>query len=644
LALEGLGASGQERDLELLLPFLSSNQEIQLRLASAAAIVHIAGRDPRLLSAQAIAWAERAIGDKDWTVRSTVAGVLGDIASPESLPMLSGMLKDSKAEVRRQAIKSLGRHFEFAAALALRDGLRDQDAEVRRDTLRSLGRIGQSLVRQAPAEADQIREWLYRLFDQPAGAPTVVPVDELVIARGALLRIGDARQLAPLRAMVTETSVQLRELALEQLAEDVQGLVSFLNDTAFSVRFIAARLLAQRGDRRALPVLSEGLAMGGEPALDAFGVLRQLGQRVNLTADMVALLRSGKEAERLQIIHACQYLPPQDVVQLLRIALRDPSFTVRWHSMDVIAERLAALGAAGTVLLRQLAADPAEALRARAEALLSKAASLELSTSAGSTGGTAEPLPAQAADGGQAAPDLGADKGPDSPPAPGSTANSQTPFGRGTLIVTAKYPAQYQVDRLAWQTADGKPMMLEAGPHTLTTLGGLRPLSIVDNQTTTVQLTESKAEQFERTGKMELEHGDPRKAQKLLEKARASCVRGLRNSSACNALSFEVSVYLGQCFDAQERFSEAMLEYQRALQIGGVVQGKTSLKEQAQRAVLTLEPRLGKVILLRRAKAKTGCSENVQWLPPGTHSVTVAGKEQTVVVRARETVRVGECE
>ena len=61
LAVEGIGEAGSSEHVTLLHPLLRSAKDDPLRLAAASAIIHIAGRDPALVSAQALAWAKQAL-------------------------------------------------------------------------------------------------------------------------------------------------------------------------------------------------------------------------------------------------------------------------------------------------------------------------------------------------------------------------------------------------------------------------------------------------------------------------------------------------------------------------------------------------------------------------------------------------------
>jgi tetratricopeptide (TPR) repeat protein len=152
---------------------------------------------------------------------------------------------------------------------------------------------------------------------------------------------------------------------------------------------------------------------------------------------------------------------------------------------------------------------------------------------------------------------------------------------------------------------------------------------------------ESPAEQFARKGLSAFADKDFRKAQKLLEKAKALCGRARKQAAGCAAVSGELSARLGQVYDGQERFAEAMAEYQRALD-AGASRLPPALHAEVQAAVTRLLPRLGRIVLPKRTGDR--CEEATMYMPPGTHTVVVDGKGQTVTVRARETVKVGACQ
>ena len=93
----------------------------------------------------------------------------------------------------------------------------------------------------------------------------------------------------------------------------------------------------------------------------------------------------------------------------------------------------------------------------------------------------------------------------------------------------------------------------------------------------------------------------------------------------------------GKIFEEQRRLSEAMAEYQKA--VDGT-RGKTRV--QAAESLARLAPQLGKVVLRSLVRGK--CQERVQWLLPGKkQKIKVGDQSQPVNVRAGQTVEIGSC-
>jgi serine/threonine protein kinase len=640
IAIEGLAACGQPLDVRALGEQLLTAPDPIVRHTAAIAILQIAGRDLGTLSSQSLQWARSALGDENWMIRESAVQVLGDSSQRESIPVLASMLKDREVQVRRSAAKALGRSTDQAALLALREGLGDTDTSVRKEALRSIGRLAEFVRRQGESGvAKEVVSWVTGVLK--AGSE-----EEQVLARAALLRMGDASQRAAMHDMQTSNNAAARLLLAEESEGDDGLLISLLNDREFKVRFAAARRLAEVGDPRALPVLDDALARGGHQAISAVGLLRRLGKETQLPADLDQQIEKGSVSERMAALEAAAQLPGTIAVGLFAKAARDREPLVRRLTAELCESLPDGLGLR---VLRQLSRDEDAAVRSRASLLLQRLSTAapvakvktpppaapkpgpELTLGAPVDAGTAVASSAGVADLGTAAPDgaaLLAEAGK---------------RGRGTLMLDAPAGTLFQLDGRPWQKSNGQPLLVPAGPHRVVTLSGGQEVTVAANAVAHVSLKESQSEQMVRSGIEAFERKDYRQAQKLLEKSQSLCGRDSRYLEPCKALGFAASARLGDVYEKQERWADAMAEYQKIVKDSGSG-GSNEVVEQrrlAQEGIKRLSAQLGKVVILRRNAEQ--CRGVTIWMIPGTHDVEIDGASQSVLVKAGDTVRVGTC-
>ncbi|MDW8282068.1 MAG: HEAT repeat domain-containing protein [Myxococcales bacterium] len=364
LAAEGLGDGGQAQDGHLLAPQLRA-EPVLLRQAAARAVLILAGSDPDAMSEQSLAWARVALGDESAAVREAAVAVLGD-AEGQAVALLGRVLREDKEPlVRRGAARTLGRLPDAAAVAPLVAALDDADTEVRKEAIRSLGRLGQVLRRKGDSVAEaEVRQRLGAMVRR-GGA------QEQVVARAALLHLGDESQRGPLRSGLDSPDPQVRRLVVEQADLDGEVLLQALSDTDLGVRWIAARKLASRGDRRAAPALRAALLLGGIEGLEAYGLLHRLGFAARPPPDLGDLIADHDARVRLAAVEAMAYMPPRQAVALLWRAAYDPESAVRRMVVEVAADLPSgATGPLGAPVLRLLRTDPDASVRARANLLL----------------------------------------------------------------------------------------------------------------------------------------------------------------------------------------------------------------------------------------------------------------------------------
>lgn len=608
LALEGLGLGGERADAAAAAAFLKELSEPRLRQAAAAAILQIASREPGAMSEQALAWARGATADGDWVARRAAAEVLGESSTPEAAALLAQLLRDRDERVRLGAVRALGRRQDRAALDLLHGGLRDASAEVRRNSLLSLEKVAGFLMRGGTRSlVQEVSVWLGGTIQN--GTP-----EEQLLGSALLMTLGDRSQSERLRAFLAAPEESLRLLAVQKSPADPALLAPLLGDTSRAVRFAAAVRLSvaaaalsveQRGVVKSL--LREGLERGGADAVTAYGGLLRLGEPGPTPAELEVQLRSGDIGARLAAVEACGLLPARLALPLLRTSARDPDPLVRQMGVEVVVE-LSAKDAEQQLLplLRQLASDGDARVRARALLVLSRMTK--------TTGGAAAAEPVRSAPPAESA------------PAPAQGAASTVSMPGGAVI------------------ADG-------GARSAELRGGAEsaprpvPTPAVSPPGVAAATPEAPARRavppvFEKALKA-ISRNNGERARVDLEKATTQCLAGKLPDTDCGRLAYEGAAKLGQLYERQGQWGEAMVEYER-------LQARTAVLKLSpdQAAVLAqarkrLEPRVGRIVVPKKVGAK--CQEVPIWMKIGTHQIEVDDEVQIVTVRAGETTRVGSC-
>ena len=645
LSTEGLGSGGDSLDARLLAGQLRPDQLPAQRQAAAIAVLQIAGRDPNTLSAQNLAWARGALSDRDWMVREAAAAALGGNDAPAAVELLTGAMRDLSSPVREAAAHSLGQQKTRVARDLLLAALGDNDPAVRVEALRSLSRVATALQQRGESSLAALQGTIGQVL---ASRPPL----EQALAVGILLRLGDREQLGRLRTLLKDPDPAVRRAAIDQLTaqvpEQAELLVQLLADPERAVRFAAARKLAVRGDKRAIPVLTDVLTRGGVDGLVAYVLLNKLGEKVVPPADFDTSFATAALPARLEVVETLGELPADLVLPLLRRASRDSEAAVRRK----VAELAAALrGPDGTPvglpLLRLLLGDRDVGVRARVEALLSRLLSSPPEKPGDKPGdkppvkaGDSPPAPAPSGP-----PDGTADgdkSGPAAPPdAASASGEGEQAGGRGHLVVETPPGVRFQIDRGPYQLATRSALPLPAGRHLITAISGAQEVQIKAGATVTIRLEASQAEQLFRDGRDNFNKPDYAKAKRQLEKASALCARDSKHVQACAGLTLEASFLLGKIYEDQNDLPQAMSAFQRVTEREANVRGMNEQKAYAQAAIARLRPKLGQVVVTQ--KGKRGCQEEVNWLRPGTTFVRLNGSLQSVTVKAGSVVNVGSC-
>lgn len=532
--------------------------------------------------ARSRAWSEAALTHKDWRVRWSAALVLGRSESADAVPLLIKLLQDRERSVREAAAQALGQRTEAMAALALGLGLQDVESSVRENSLRALVRLSQIVPQQELRKgSDKLREALRQLLEKGSES-------EQMLAALIQLRLGDESQRPALHRMHGSANPQVRQLYVELFADAVDRLVTSLGDAVFSVRFAAAQRMAQLLDGRASPVLKEALAQSGATAMIAYGLLLRLGERVTEPSQIRDWLFQGDLQKRLDAISALLLWPVQQSVPLLVRLARDPEVQVRQRVAMVSAQLpVGADGPAGLPVLRILVKDRDSGVRAHA-GLLTKS--------------LAERPP-------EAPEHIPIKVGPPATPPADNTGKLKLPSKKGIVrndkktVSASTLPAAPPPDSEGGTAADARVDKLVSDA-----------LSAIESK-------------------------DSSSAQRSLEHARALCTKN--RSAVCSRRAYDIYYRLGQIYEGQLRWVDAVKEYGRLQERPQSASLTAVQRSTVDASIGQVEPHVGRVIIPKDIGGK--CQEVRVWMPPGAHLVVVRGESQQVEVRAGQEVKVGSC-
>lgn len=217
--------------------------------------------------APAVAAACSGLSDPDPAVRRVAAEILGNLAAPEMVAELVGILDDEDPEVRAAALRGLAKADAAPAILEVADRLEDPDPEVRLqavNAIRELAGFPRGLLARIRPLLDD---------DHPAVRAR---------AAGVILGIGpDPGAEAELVAMVRGQEVEARLLALDTLSGvGFSGAFDLaaeaLKDPRPSIRHAAARAIRRADPHRCLGPLIQ--ALGDEDRYVREGVAEGIGR------------------------------------------------------------------------------------------------------------------------------------------------------------------------------------------------------------------------------------------------------------------------------------------------------------------------------------------------------------------------------
>ncbi|MFO0574412.1 MAG: HEAT repeat domain-containing protein [Polyangia bacterium] len=646
LAVEGLGLVGRVQDLLLLRPHLEPTVAENLKQAAAGSALQLLLTVPGLLSERSLRWASAALRDSNGAVREAAVAVVGELEGEGAARLLSQALADKEPQVRRTAVQKLARRPSRQALLQLRELLYDGDAAVREEVLRGVLRIGKVLRQQGQAGlTEEVGGWLKGLLGQRG-------LQEVVLARTVLLKLGDESQRAALQELGVSQDAAARRAVVRESegTSDAQPLYAALSDSDPAVRTLAARRLAEAGDRRAEPVLRAALQGGGLDGLWAYGLLRRLGLDASLPPDLGDTLSSAAVGARLGAVEALGRLPAEVAAPILSFLARDPERLVR----RLVAETAAELGAAsapqatpatvpagayGAGVLRILARDSDAGVRFRAEQLLLRVSAGQPSTTA------TPPLPALPSEVKLRRP-LAAPPPLSAPaavtavePTPAPEPPPEATAGEAQLLLSPP-GAVYQLDGRGWQLA-GRPLTVSSGAHTLRTLGGEVEVTLAAGERKPLSLQESEIEAQARAGLEAYRKKDVGPALKKMQKAIKACERKRGFEVPCALVEAELYLRTGELHEQAGELTVAIADFAEAQRLAGRARLRDDLVSASTQAFERLRPKMAQVSYPKIEKGK--CRVATLWLERGKQVLSIGGTTEYVTVQGGEKIDKGGC-
>jgi hypothetical protein len=402
---------------------------------------------------------------------------------------------------------------------------------------------------------------------------------ERVSASQLLLALGMPE--LQVRALLPDAEPAVRLLLLQRPRADVALVERSLRDGSAEVRLAAARRLAQGGDARARPVLQEALQQHHEVA-QAAALLTALGEPhldelLGELEPSTSPPQAGTETEAARRIAAAR------ASMLLPVSSR--AAVLQRAARDVLpAVRLALLDAAAEEASRAPAAPPLQTLRV-----------------------------------------LAAD------PHPGVRARAAALLARALHSGVRTHPDE------AVQ-GEGEAPAAAPAPERAASAGS--PASETTERPSAAPVPPVLARAL-KAGRAAAARAQLGRALQELRRARLLCTRKLKAAPACAQLAPQLALELAQIYDRQQRWPEAMHEYQSVVRSDPPA--AVEVMETAREAIERLAPRLAQLVLSTRIKGT--CRHEVRWLLPGAvrRSELPSGRARSLALKAGEVVRLGSC-
>lgn len=267
-----------------------------------------------------------ALNDTDKKVRGSAARSLGQLGDPASVPTLTSVLKDEDKDVRRAAADALRALGERSAVSYLIDALRDTDSQVRSAAAQALRELEDSDADQALINALNDKDRFVRST-----------------AAYALGRIKDSTAIQPLIAALQDEDkhvCQAAAWALERLKAlpAIQPMLDSLNSNDPKVRYSAASVLGELDDTNAVPALITILNDEDYRVRDAAATALGKLDDSKAVQPLIAALRDTEIMVRCSAVGALGELGEVIAVQPLIAALGDENSDVHGFAATALGE------------------------------------------------------------------------------------------------------------------------------------------------------------------------------------------------------------------------------------------------------------------------------------------------------------------
>lgn len=627
VAVEGLADCGKSEDASRLALLLGErNISKRLRYTTAGAILLLATGNQAPPEELSLSWAKSALGSGSDSTRELAVLLLGNESSGGSMEALRKAMEDRSINVRKSAVAALSDRGGKEALSALSSGLSDSDKDVRVAAAQAVGKVSSELIRRGEVEApkqavEKVRKLLQSSDER-----------ERVAASGALLSMGDRSQSAMMRGGIQSADAVVRRQAVELSdSSDEELLLKGLEDSDSKVRFAAAKKLAQKGNKKAIPVLREVAVSSEVDAVAAYGLLSKLGEEAEPPPSSVLL--GASVAERHAMLGTLTDLPAKAAKKLLPSLTTDPAAVVRRRAAEVAFSLYQRTKDASFLpSLRILRNDSDVIVRSRATQLLSELSRQNPQVL------TEKPVlekPSQ---------DKPSSEKPaqDKPSQDAGTTTTQDPqpvsSGTGLVQLVGEEGLRVQIDKGSPQLVADKPLSLPVGKHRVTSVGGGQDVQVIAGQTVTVKLLGTLTEQLVHDASDAIRQKDLTRAQPLIDKARRV---GMRTGARPQLLS-ELLFLQARLYDARGQWREAMNEYVKYLNLPPSQQrGETT--QAVRSSVAKLAPRMGRIQIFTLKEGKCKLTEE-HFLPPGEHLISLGGgKSKVMSIYAGVTTPVRQC-
>lgn len=627
VAVEGLADCGKSEDASRLALVLGErNIGRRLRYTTAGAILLLAMGNQLPPEELSLGWAKSALRSNSESTRELAVLLLGSQSSGASLDALRNAMTDKSTTVRKSAVGALAERGGKDALLALQAGLSDGEKDVRVAAAEAIGRVSSAMIGRGEADAARpMAEKVSKLLQSSDER-------ERMAASSALLRMGDRSQAAVVRSGMQSADATVRRQSIEQGEVEDEALQKALEDSDGKVRFAAAKKLAQKGSKLAIPVLKETASSSELDAVVAYKLLHKLGEEVEPPPQSV--LVGASTAERHQILSTVAELPPKAAKKLLPSLATDSSPVVRRRAAEVASVLYQrSKDAAFLPTLRALRADSDPLVRTRANQLLTDLAKQNpqvlterpLQEPVEKTAKTKPPAQNPTTE-------------PANPDAGTKPVENPASTGTGFVQLVGEEGVRVQIDKGPAQLLSEKPISLPVGKHRISTSSGSQEVQVSDGATLTVKVSGSLAEQLTHDAAESLRNKDLTKAQSLIERARRV---GIRTGARPQLLS-ELIYLQAKIYDARGQWREAMNEYEKYQSLPPAHQRAETLSA-VRAAVAKLAPRMGLIQIFTLVNGKCKLTEK-HYLPPGEHLISLGGgKSKVMSIYAGVTTPVRQC-